>query len=447
MAVQLSQESSKRTYFGLDKRSFLTFIMALLGWTLVNVDSASFNMTYPIIQKELGITDTQIGYLYSLMFIFAAIAVYAVGPAMDRFGRRKVFIGTLWATAIGSVFSGVAATFGVLALLRVVVSMGSSTEMSSGQVMLAETADARSRNFFLGIAQIGYPLGFFIAALVTKLVVPSFGWRVVFFIGIIPILAVLFVRRRVGETDRFLDIKHAREKAKKLADEKHTRLGEVTDQVNTEYKVDKKKALKNAYLQLFSGDLARTSILLALWQVLACWGGGSITSFMPMVLAYHKIPIEGLWFVTMTTMGLTIVGYAFSAWLCKKFSAKMVCVVFGTIGGLAGIYLAFYATTLTTITIGYLFYYFFAFGLYGAAPAVMTESFPTRVRGTGVAFAGGAVWLGYGLTGFIMPVLFKAVGVPGSVLIWTCIATLLSVVCLLGTKSIPPGTELEEIAS
>lgn len=446
--AKLTQQGAKRTYFGMSGSSFLTLAVAWLGWTLVNFDSATFQLTYPLIQKELGISDAMIGYLYSLAYLVSFLAVLAAGPLMDRFGRRIVFITTLWGTAIGSVLSGVAASFVQLTIFRSIVGAGASTEMSTGQVMVGETQDSKRRNFIIGVNQTGYPVGFFMAALLTKLVVPHFGWRAVYFIGFIPILVVLLMRSRVGETERFLDVDNVRKEAKKIAEAKHNHLKEIDVAViSTEFKVDKKKAIKNVFSQLFASDLRRTTILLTLWMVLSGYGTGSIQVFLPMVIAYYKLPLTGLWSVVMTTTALAIVGYVFAAWLTKRYSAKMVCVVFGTIGGLAGIGLAFFASTIPSITAWYILYYFFNIGLWGAAPGVWTESFPTRVRGTGVSFVTSVAWLGYILTGVLMPPIVSAFNYPGAVFIWTCVAALLPVIFMLGIRTIPAGTELEEIAS
>ncbi len=444
MSVQLNK-SDKRTYLGLDGTTFMVFIVALLGWTLVNIDQSFFNLNYPLIQKTLGISNTQISYLFTIIYIAGAVATFIVGPLMDNYGRRKIFVATLWLTAIGSIFSGLAWSFAAIVLFRVFCFAGSTTEMSSGQVMVAESSVAKHRNFLMGVAQIGWPLGFFIGALITTLVVPNYGWRPLFFIGIIPIVVILIMRQRVKEPERFVELKKVHEKAKELAEQERVNLGEAAQQVDTMYAINKKQAIKNPFNQLFSKDLARTTILMWLWACVYNFGAAGIISYLPMVVASYKIPLTVMWTISAWATAIAVCGYISAAWFGMKFGGKPVSVIYLILGGIAGVFLAFKATTFLSITVGYTLYYFFAIGQMGAQPGFMAESMPTRARGTGVALIGAAAWVGFVVAGFTMPVLFKSFGIAGTVFVWCAVTPFVAALFALGTKAVPPGQELEEV--
>jgi MFS family permease len=375
--------------------------------------------------------------MYSMAFVFGIL----VGPLMDKFGRRKVFIVTLWATAAGSILTGVETGFVMLIIFQMIISAGATSEMSSGVVMVSETQEAKRRNFVLGIAQNGYPLGFFLAALVTQLIVPNLGWRSIFFVGVVPIVIILIMRQGVGETDRFKKLQEA------IKEDNAPEANAAEKAQELHYKVNTEAAKKNPFAQLFARDLRRTTISMSLWQIFSYFGTGSIIMFLPMVLAYYELGTESVWTVTLFTTALAFAGYTFTAWLTRKFPAKVIIVIFTLLAGIAGIRLAFFADDLTSITTAYATFYFFGLGQFGAAPGIWTESFPTRIRGTGTAWCGGIAFLGYIFPGIVMPILFREIGVPNSVFLWCSVCLWIASISLMFMKSIPAGTELEEIAT
>ena len=75
---------------GIPRRAWMVTILSMGGWLLVNADGSLFNFTYPLIQRDLGISDNQIGLIYTLLYAVGAVSTFVAGPLMDRIGRKPI---------------------------------------------------------------------------------------------------------------------------------------------------------------------------------------------------------------------------------------------------------------------------------------------------------------------------------------------------------------------
>jgi MFS family permease len=145
---------------GIPRRAWLVTLLSLGGWLLVNADGSLFNFTYHLIQKDLGLSDNQIALIYTIIYAVGAVSTFVAGPLMDKIGRKPIYQACLFAAALGSLVTAAAPGFLILVLGRSITQIGAATEWMSGQVMVAEEAPAKVRGRLIGLAQIGYPLGF-----------------------------------------------------------------------------------------------------------------------------------------------------------------------------------------------------------------------------------------------------------------------------------------------
>ena len=174
-------------------------IAAGLGWMLDAFDVTLFAMALPAIRAELGLTGSEAGALGSVTLLGAAAGGVFFGFVADRFGRTRALI---LSVAIYSVFTaacGFATTLTQLVVFRTLLGIGMGGEWASGAALVSETWPAQHRGKALGFMQSGWAIGYAAAALVNAAVQPAFGWRAVFFVGILPAFFTLWVRRHVEE--------------------------------------------------------------------------------------------------------------------------------------------------------------------------------------------------------------------------------------------------------
>ncbi|MCB8881102.1 MFS transporter [Acidisoma cellulosilytica] len=404
---------------GVPRRAWLVTILSLGGWLLVNADGSLFNFTYPLIQKDLGLSDNDIALIYTLLYAVGAISTFFSGPMMDRIGRKPIYQACLFAAALGSVVTAAAPGFAVLLLGRAITQVGAATEWMSGQVMVAEEAPAPVRGRLIGIAQIGYPLGFFLGALMSLAIVDRWGWRVLFVCGLIPVLMMIWARRNVEDTKRFQE--------EVAIERQHTELR------------------GSRISQLFEPDLRRSSIFISIWHFVYAFGAAGIISYLPTVYKHFGISLTGTFTSSAIATAIAAIGYVLAAFLGERFGRREICALFLVLGAGAGALLAFAATSWILLTIFYAGFYFFTLGHVTSAAGFATEVFPTRVRGTGCNLVGASEWFGFMVAAITGPWLLSHAGYSATLVMWCVAAPLIAAVCALCMKHVPPRTILEHV--
>jgi MFS family permease len=176
---------------------------ATVGWMLDAMDVMLYAFALGHIREEFGLSAAAAGALASVTLLSSAIGGIGFGVLADRYGRARML---RVAILTYSAFTALTATSGsVMALVvwRTLVGFGLGGEWSAGSVLVAETWPARHRGKAAGIMQSGWAIGYILAAALAALVIPRFGWRPLFVLGVLPALLVFYIRRNVPEPARW----------------------------------------------------------------------------------------------------------------------------------------------------------------------------------------------------------------------------------------------------
>jgi len=174
-------------------------IAAGLGWMLDAFDVMLYALLIPAIISDLGLSRQAAGAIGSVTLVAAAAGGLAFGVIADRFGRTKALMASVIIYSVFTAACGFANTAAQLAIFRVLLGIGMGGEWASGAALVSETWPAEHRGKALGLMQSAWAIGYGLAAVVTMLVLPVWGWRAVFFIGVLPALLTVWVRRYVKE--------------------------------------------------------------------------------------------------------------------------------------------------------------------------------------------------------------------------------------------------------
>jgi MFS family permease len=176
-------------------------IAAALGWMLDAFDVMIYALLLASIVKDLGITQQTAGAIGSGMLLAAAAGGLAFGVVADRFGRTRALIASVLIYSIFTALCGFATSAAQLAIFRILLGIGMGGEWASGAALVSETWPDAHRGKALGLMQSAWAIGYGLAALVTLIVLPRWGWRAVFFVGVLPALLTIWVRRYVKEPE------------------------------------------------------------------------------------------------------------------------------------------------------------------------------------------------------------------------------------------------------
>jgi MFS family permease len=172
---------------------------ATLGWMLDAFDVTLFAMTLPAMRASLGLSGTAAGVLGSVTLVAGAAGGLIFGWIADRFGRTRALMLSVIIYSVFTAACGLAQDFWQLVAFRVCLGFGMGGEWASGAALVSESWAAEHRGKALGLMQSGWAIGYAAAAVVNGLVQPAYGWRAVFFVGILPAFLTIWIRRRVEE--------------------------------------------------------------------------------------------------------------------------------------------------------------------------------------------------------------------------------------------------------
>jgi len=179
-------------------------LASTLGWMLDGMDVTLYAMVIAELLRELHLSTAQAGLLASVTLIASAAGGIVFGILADRAGRRVALMASIGVYSVFTAACGFSRGVLDLAVFRFLLGLGMGGEWATGAALVAETWRPEHRGKALGLMQSGFAIGYALAAVVTALVLPRWGWRAVFFVGIIPALLTLWIRRGVQESPRWV---------------------------------------------------------------------------------------------------------------------------------------------------------------------------------------------------------------------------------------------------
>jgi MFS family permease len=174
-------------------------VAGTLGWMLDAFDVMLFALVLPAVSADLGLSKAEAGLLGSVTLVAAAAGGVGCGWIADRFGRTRALMLSVALYSIFTAACGFAHTLSQLIVYRALLGLGFGGVWTSGAALVSESWPSEHRGKALGFMQSGWAIGYALAALVAGLVQPRFGWRAVFFIGVLPAFLALWVQRQVRE--------------------------------------------------------------------------------------------------------------------------------------------------------------------------------------------------------------------------------------------------------
>jgi MFS family permease len=335
-------------------------VAAAMGWGLDAFDVMLYALVLAALMRDLGMAKSTAGLLGSLTLVASALGGVLFGLVADRHGRTRALIGSILIYSVFTGACGLAQTIVQLAVFRVLLGLGMGGEWASGATLVSETWPAEHRGKALGFVQSSWAIGYAAAALVTWIVMPLWGWRAVFFVGVVPALFTAWILRRVEEPAIWRERRQASEVSRR-------RFGDI-----------------------FRGSMLRLTVAVTsmnAFTMFAWWG------FNLWIPSYLQLPPD--------QGGLGLGNYAMGLLVFMQVGMFFGYVTFGFISDTLGrrrtyvIYLVAasllilsYTATRNPWVLFVLgpFVAFFGTGYFSGFGAVTAEIYPTEIRSTAQGF-------------------------------------------------------------
>ena len=175
-----------------------------LGWTFDAFDFFVLAFVVAPIGKEFHHSVLEITFAMTASLFTRPIGAFVFGLLADRYGRRLPLIFDILFYSVIEVLSGLAPTYSMFIILRLLYGIGMGGEWGVGASLALESVPGEWRGVVSGLLQEGYAFGYLLAAVAYGLVFPHFGWRAMFFVGALPALLTVFLLLKVKESEAWV---------------------------------------------------------------------------------------------------------------------------------------------------------------------------------------------------------------------------------------------------
>jgi SHS family lactate transporter-like MFS transporter len=358
------------------KDQWVAWIAAWLGWTLDAFDFTIFLLIMVPIAESFHVPLIEVTAVFTVTLWLRLVGAVGSGWLADRIGRKTpLMISILW-YSVCNLFAGLSPSFAFLFLFRALLGIGMGAEWPAGAALAMESWPARSRGLMSGVLQGSWGLGFLLSSLAYGLLYDLIGWRGLLILGVLPALAVVWIRIYVKEPKVWVE--------------------------NRRIQRERQQEIRAPLFEIFRPRILGNTIMACLWMA----SGFIIYYSVYGMFATHlqKDLHLSAAMVAMPIAMSNLVGFlamGFWGYVADVLGRRWAMIIPGAIGILVTpLYLL--PESYAVVSGAFILQGAFLGAVYGQNPSYLSERFPTEVRATASAFCyhQGAIW-----AGFIGPVL------------------------------------------
>ena len=334
-----------------------TVVASVAGLTLEGMDIMFISFAMTMIIAEFHIDLATGGLISSITNVGMLLGGIVFGVLADKYGRVRVFTYTVILFAVGTALTGLATSIEQVYLFRFIAGIGAGGEYGIGMALVAEAWPKNKQGRASAYVSVGAQYGVILAALLSAVILPTLGWRALFFVGVVPVIFAFIVRKNLDESPEWL----AAQKNKKM----------------------NKKNEKGKLVQLFETPrTAMTTISLIIMATVQIAGYNGLMIWLPSMLQQSQgLSVSGsaIWTIS-TAVGMIIGMLTFGLFL-DRFGAKRAFGVF-LIASACAVFLYSYATGSAGVLIGGAIVGFFSNGMFAGYGALIGSLYPVQIRST-----------------------------------------------------------------
>jgi MFS transporter, SHS family, lactate transporter len=389
------------------KDQWMAWTAAWLGWTLDAFDFTIFLLIMVPISKAFDVPLIAVTAVFTITLWLRLVGAVGSGWLADRIGRKKpLMISIIW-YSLCNLAAGLSPSFLLLFFFRAALGIGMGAEWPAGAALAMESWPTRSRGFMSGVLQGSWSIGFLLSSLAYGLLYDSIGWRGLLILGVLPALAVVWIRVYVKEPKVWVE--------------------------NRRLQREQQKETRAPLLDIFRLRMLPNTLMACLWMA----SGFVVYYSVYGMFATHlqkDLQYDAALVATPIALANLVAFFASGFWglVADRLGRRWAMIIPGTIGlFITPFYL--FNTSYIVVCGAFILQGAFLGAIYGQNPSYLSERFPTEVRATasGFCYHQGAIWAGF--TGPVLALLAagQPLGFAVPMLVATTGAAMIFVVTLL----------------
>ncbi len=327
-------------------------VAGFLGWTFDAFDFFVLVFVLPAVAKDFGRSIPELALTMTATLATRPLGAVLFGLLADRYGRRPVLMANIAFYSLMEVLSGLAPTYSSFLAMRLLYGIGMGGTWGVGASLVLESVPPKWRGLASGLLQEGYAVGYLLAAGAFYTVFPRWGWRAMFFIGVIPAVLTLLISVKVQES-------------------------EAWRQARTDW---------STYRGAIFGDWRRFLYLVLLLSMFNFFSHGTQDLYPTYLQRQRHYDVNSTALVSAISMVGAIVGGLIIGNLSDRFGRRRSMIVAALLA-LCVVPLWVFAPSLPLVILGAFLMQFMVQGAWGVIPAHINELSPRLARGFFAGFA------------------------------------------------------------
>ncbi len=357
----------------------------------------------PIID-EWGLDVGIAGNIISIGFLGMFIGAIVFGRVADLIGRRPTIVIVLLIEALFTALHALATDLNTLYILRLLAGIGLGAALPQPGIYVSEYVPKEYRGRFLGLVETSWVYGALLALIFPYFIIPNYGWRVAFIVGLSPLILIPFVLRYLPESIRYLLKRGREDQVRTILDRIGIAHGDIKFEV---------MEVKYRVLDLFSKRyISRTVLLTILWMSLV-YTYYAVFIWLPTLYAksFGMDILKSLFWTLVVTL-FQIPGYYSATFLLDRLGRKKVLTIYLVIAGLASLLMSI-STELLWFQIWSAAISFFNLGAWAGLYTYTPELYPTEIRGAASGFAASMGRIAGIISPLVTAALYQSTGLFG----------------------------------
>ncbi|OFI39233.1 MFS transporter [Arthrobacter sp. SW1] len=418
-----------------------------LGLLFDAMDGSLISYLMPIIKPMWQLSGAQTGLIGSALLIGILFGALAAGVLGDRIGRRKVMMYALFVYTAATVVAAFAQNWEFFFVMRVIAGIGLGAEGAIVPTFIAEFIPKKRRGFFVGAVAGFFALGYVAAAFIGTTVVANLpeGWRIAQLITALPVFMLIWWRRVLPESPRWLLTRGREAQAEEIV--RGLEEGRLVPTPSKATPVRVAPGTKTPplfqHLDLWrNGNARRTAVIWLLWLSVTFSFYGFFT-WIPSLLVAKGMNITTSFTYSLIITLAQVPGYYSAAYLNERLSRRVTIALY-LIGGTASAFFLSQASSEGMVLACGSLLSFFMNGCYAGLYAYTPEVYGTKLRATGMGSASAFGRIGGITAPILIGAAYPSLGFGGVfVMVMSVLGAAAVVVLLFGLST--SGRSLEEI--